>query len=50
MAVSSDDVVTFSALRLSDGKKVFIKIDSSGNESVINEELNVKAISLVPIN
>ena len=50
MAVSSDGVVTFSALRLSDGKKVFVKIDSNGSETVINEELNVKASVLVQIN
>lgn len=50
MAVSRDDIVTFSALRLSDGKKVFVRIDSIGNESVINDELNVRATTLVQIN
>lgn len=50
MVVSDNDEVIFSALRLSDGKKVLVKIDSSGVESVIKESLGANPIVLTQIN
>jgi len=44
MTVSSDDVIQLSALRFSDGKKVFCQIDEKGNLTTIDEEQDKKGI------
>jgi hypothetical protein len=46
MNVSADNVVTFNALRLSDGAKVIGQIAADGVITVVNETLNVEVFSL----
>jgi hypothetical protein len=44
MEVFEDGTVYFSALRMSDSKNVFVKIDDAGTETLLNETLNQKGI------
>lgn len=46
MTASSDDIIQLSALRFSDGKKVFCQIDETGSLTTIDEEQNKKGIVL----
>jgi hypothetical protein len=49
-SVSSDDVVTFTALRLSDGAKVLGRVDATGTVTVLDQGTAAQAVTLVPIN
>ena len=46
MVVSPDGVVTFNALRMSDGVKVLGEVDADGNVTILDESLNVQVVTL----
>lgn len=46
MTVSANDIIQLSALRFSDGKKVFCQIDETGSLTIIDEEQNKEGIAL----
>lgn len=50
MTVSSNDLVIFSALRMSDGVKIIGEIDSTGTVTIIDETLNTELVVLERIN
>ncbi|MBT1689561.1 hypothetical protein [Dawidia soli] len=50
MNVSADDVVQFSAMRFSDGKKIVAEISAAGALTVVSEELEAAAIVLQRLN
>ena len=46
MVVSPDGVVTFNALRMSDGIKVLGEVEADGNVNILDESLNVQVVTL----
>lgn len=50
MAVSSEDILQISALRLNDGKKIFAEIDTSNQLSIIDEEQDRKGFVIEKLN
>lgn len=50
ISVSASDVIQFSGLRFSDGKKVFCEIDANGNLTTIDEEQNREGTVLFRLN
>lgn len=50
MVVSHDDILTFSALRMSDGRRVIGEIDSNGQVTILDEEMGTNIIILERIN
>jgi len=50
MYVDSSDKVTFNALRMADGKKVFGQIDAAGTLTITDDQLDVEAVVLERIN
>lgn len=46
MSITSDDVVTFNALRMADGAKIVGEISASGDLTVLDESLGVEMLSL----
>lgn len=50
MNVSADDVVQFSAMRFSDGKKIVAEISAAGVLTVVSQELDATAIVLQRLN
>lgn len=50
MEVTSNDEVYFNALRMNDAKKVFGKIDSSGNIEILDDNLTAEIVILKKLN
>jgi hypothetical protein len=49
-SVTSDDVATFTALRLSDGVKVLGKVDAAGTLTILDSGTAAQTVTLVPLN
>ncbi|MDR0606429.1 MAG: hypothetical protein LBG80_19305 [Bacteroidales bacterium] len=50
MTVDNNDKVTFNALRMSDGVKVFGEVSLPNGETILDETLNVQVVSLERVN
>jgi len=50
MNVSSNDVLQFSGMRFSDGKKVFCEISANGTITTLDEEMDLEATALFRLN
>jgi hypothetical protein len=50
MTVDNNDKVTFNALRMSDGVKVFGEVSSPDGETILDETLNAQVVSLERVN
>ena len=50
MIVTENDIVTFTGVRMSDGKRVIGEIDNTGNLTIVDEELDSEVIVFERIN
>lgn len=50
LTVTDNEVLTLNVLRLSDGVKVLVQLDAEGQETVLDEVMNVEVSNLIPLN